>query len=68
LPTTERPDQRAQHQRFALAEVERAGRGKGQLVAEGDDGIDHAERDPLKTSCRGFPLYFLRSGYRRVAA
>ncbi|MNN67247.1 hypothetical protein D3C81_1828720 [compost metagenome] len=37
--------ERAQHQGFALAEIEGAGSGKGQLVAEGDDGIDHAQRD-----------------------
>ena len=36
---------RAQHQGLALAEVEGAGSGERELVAEGDDGVDHAQRD-----------------------
>ena len=36
-------DQRAQHQRLALAEVQRLRGGEGQLIAEGDDAVDHAD-------------------------
>ncbi|KAG1077405.1 hypothetical protein G6F40_017089 [Rhizopus arrhizus] len=36
------PDQRAQHQGFALAEVQGARGGESKLVSERDDGIDHA--------------------------
>jgi hypothetical protein len=45
VPTRTEADQRAEHQRFALAEIEGAGGGERELVAERDDGIDHAERD-----------------------
>ena len=39
------PDERAEHEGIALAEVERAGSGESKLIAERDHGVDHAERD-----------------------
>jgi len=45
MPDQRQAHQRAQHQGVALAEVEGVGGGEGQLVAEGDDRVDHAERD-----------------------
>jgi hypothetical protein len=38
-------DERAQHQRLALAEVERARSGERQLITESNHRVNHAERD-----------------------
>jgi hypothetical protein len=40
-----RTPMRAEHQRLALPEVQGVGGREGQLVAKGDDGVDHPQRD-----------------------
>ena len=60
-------DQGAEHQRLALAEIQRLGGGEGQLVAEGDDARRSCRRAmPLTTSWSRIHGHRLRLGGDRA--